>query len=53
MTDQDAGDPDATPPYGIVGSTDANGFVRPGRLWFVVIGAAVALMLIALMISRS
>jgi uncharacterized membrane protein YgaE (UPF0421/DUF939 family) len=53
MTDQNAVDPDATPPYGIVGSTDSNGSVRAGRLWFVVIGVAIALMLIALMISRS
>ena len=53
MTDQNEVDPDATPPYGIVGNTDANGIVRAGRFWFVVIGAAVALVLLAFMISRS
>jgi len=54
MTDQNAVDPDATPPFGIVGATTTNRFIRSGRFWItVIVGVCLAGILLTLVISLS
>ena len=54
MTDQNAVDPDATPPFGIVGATKANRFLRSGKFWItIIVGVVLAGILLTLVISLS
>ena len=49
MTDQIPDDPDATPPYGIVGGTQSEGLWRNSRFWFLV-GMLLALLVLTLLL---